>query len=270
MYRRSFFERFKNLDLFPKYVETASVKTEIGAFLTLLSYLFLILLFMNELFLFLTLKLETNLTIDDSRIHNQVAVHFNITFPRLSCKLLHIDALDHSGARHLNIKHDIFTIPLDRKGNRKEHHKPKKLDKLGNGRFFCGSCYDAEEFSQDGCCNTCKEIETAYRKKGLSFNANDFEICDKNLKKEMKYEKDDGCIIYGTLHVNKIAGIFHIAPGVNSIYEDQHYHIYETKDDEKKIDCSHYIDYLYFGKAFSETLYPLSNTKQEDKAKGKI
>ncbi|KAJ3433100.1 endoplasmic reticulum-golgi intermediate compartment protein [Anaeramoeba flamelloides] len=257
MYQKNLLEKLRRIDLFPKYIESASVKTKSGAFLSIASYLLLAFLFLNEFRLFIANDYETKLTIDDSTGPTSVEIYFNITFPNLKCGFLHVDTLDKSGERHLNVKHRVYYMPLDEVGNALDKRNPQILGHLGGKERYCGSCYGAEQYSHNGCCDTCEEIRDAYYKAGWDFVESNFEQCGHPKKKENNV--GHGCLLYGTLRVNKVDGTFHIAPGVNVVRMRQHLHsIDKTEFENGNIDCSHTINQLTFGKPLQGTKNPLA------------
>ncbi|KAJ3432893.1 endoplasmic reticulum-golgi intermediate compartment protein [Anaeramoeba flamelloides] len=255
MYRPDLVDRLRRIDLFPKYVDSASVKTKSGAFLSIVSYLLLAFLFLNEFRLFIANDAETKLTIDSSSGPSNLDIHLNMSFPNLKCGSLHVDVLDQSGARHLNIKQNLIYQPLDENGmllvNKKKGSKTKEN--------YCGSCFGAEQFTPSGCCNTCQEVKEAYYKAGWKPTESEFEQCT-----NQRFHEEDtgiGCLLRGSLKVNKVDGGFHIAPGFNVIRGSQHLHNIGSIEKEGKKDCSHIIHDLTIGKQFKGSNSPLSHTK---------
>jgi hypothetical protein len=62
----------------------------------------------------------------------------------------------------------------------------------------------------------------------------------------MKEQEHEGCNMHGTLHVNKVAGNFHFAPGHS--YAQNNMHIHEVNPEKlKNIRFSHEIHELSFG-----------------------
>lgn len=100
----------------------------------------------------------------------------------------------------------------------------------------CMSCYGAEA-ANFPCCNTCDDVRQAYRQKNWHFSPYGVEQCKKDLEdaegnvkaSELSRDLDsvlklldskEGCRIVGHLEVNKVAGNFHIAPGIS--YQQNH------------------------------------------------
>ncbi|KAF7139960.1 hypothetical protein RHSIM_Rhsim06G0084500 [Rhododendron simsii] len=164
-------------------------------------------------------------------------VQFDVTFPALPCSILSLDAMDISGERHLDVKHDIIKKRIDSHGNvietRQEGIGSPKIEKplqkhggrLEHNETYCGSCFGAEA-SDDECCNSCEEVREAYRKKGWAVSNPDLiDQCKREgFLQRIKDEDGEGCNIYGFLEVNKVAGNFHFAPGKSFDHAGVHMH----------------------------------------------
>lgn len=74
------------------------------------------------------------------------------------------------------------------------------------------------------CCNNCEDVREAYRKKGWAFNnPENIEQCEREgWSQKMKAQQNEGCLVYGYLEVNRVAGNFHFAPGKS--FQQQHVH----------------------------------------------
>lgn len=71
------------------------------------------------------------------------------------------------------------------------------------------------------CCNTCQDVREAYNAQGWVFDPANVDQC----KREgitSTHNNKEGCQIFGTIEVNKIAGNFHIALGQS--FEKHHAH----------------------------------------------
>lgn len=68
---------------------------------------------------------------------------------------------------------------------------------------------------------------------------------------KIKDEAGEGCNIYGSLEVNKVAGNFHFAPGKSFQYSGMHVHDLMAFQTEN-INVSHTIHKLAFGAHFQE------------------
>ena len=52
----------------------------------------------------------------DVGINQKVFVNLNITFPRIKCDALHLDAMDAAGVMQVNVKHDLYKSPVTADG----------------------------------------------------------------------------------------------------------------------------------------------------------
>ncbi|KAG0477535.1 hypothetical protein HPP92_014376 [Vanilla planifolia] len=81
--------------------------------------------------------------------------------------------------------------PLQKHGGRLEH-----------GETYCGSCFGAER-SDDQCCNSCEEVQEAYRNRGWGLtNVDLIDQCKREgFVQKIKEETGEGCNIKGFLEV---------------------------------------------------------------------
>ncbi|GJR32259.1 endoplasmic reticulum-Golgi intermediate compartment protein 3-like protein [Tanacetum coccineum] len=215
------FSKVRNLDAYPKINEDFYSRTLSGGVITLVSSIAMFLLFFSELGLYLHTVTESKLVVDTSR-GEKLHINFDITFPAVSCTLLSLDAMDISGEQHLDIRHDVFKKRLGADGKvieeRKEGIGGPQIDKplqrhggrLEHNETYCGSCFGAESTDHE-CCNSCEEVREAYRRKGWGLtNPELIDQCKREgFAQKIKDEAGEGCNIYGSLEVNKVAGNFH-------------------------------------------------------------
>ncbi|KAK8476257.1 hypothetical protein V6N11_017817 [Hibiscus sabdariffa] len=264
--------KLKKLDVYPKINEDFYRRTVSGGIITLVSSVVMFLLFFSELRLYLHAVTETKLVVDTAR-GETLRINFDITFPALSCSILSVDAMDVSGEQHLDVKHDIIKKRLDVHGNviesRQDGIGAPKIEKplqkhggrLEHNEKYCGSCYGAE-VADDDCCNSCEDVREAYRKKGWGLsNPNLIDQCKREgFLQRIKDEEGEGCNIYGSLEVNKVAGNFHFAPGKSFQQSDVHVHdlLVFQKD---SFNLSHKINRLAFGDYFPGAMNPLDSVE---------
>ncbi|KAI3770213.1 hypothetical protein L6452_01338 [Arctium lappa] len=171
--------------------------------------------------LYLHTVTESKLVVDTSR-GEKLHINFDITFPAVSCTLLSLYAMDISGEQHLDIRHDIIKKRIDSSGNVIEVKQEgiggpqidKPLQDMVAGSVWCRSVLLEDivfYWSDDECCNSCEEVREAYRRKGWGLTNPDLiDQCKREgFAQKIKDEEGEGCNIYGSLEVNKVAGIFH-------------------------------------------------------------
>lgn len=257
-------------DAFPKQREEAAEffnRTSAGGAITIVSGLFMALLFFSELRLFTRVSTVHELSVDTSR-GEMLEIHFDMTFPSLPCSWLSIDAMDISGEVQLEVDHDVYKRRLAHDGTAldagvKHEVGPSAHPMPGNGTDptqdpnYCGSCYGAQ--SREGqCCNTCAEVRDAYRTKGWALlDVEKVEQCHHDgHKEEIEEQKGEGCHVWGELLINKVAGNFHIAPGRS--YQQGNMHIHDLSPFQgESFDFSHTIHKLAFGKEYPGMKNPL-------------
>ncbi|KAG5544302.1 hypothetical protein RHGRI_016898 [Rhododendron griersonianum] len=294
--------KIRSLDAYPKINEDFYSRTLPGGVITLASSIVMLLLFISELSrsslksllyvcLYLHAVTETKLVVDTSR-GETLRINFDVTFPALPCSILSLDAMDISGERHLDVKHDIIKKRIDSHGNvietRQEGIGAPKIEKplqkhggrLEHNETYCGSCFGAEA-SDDECCNSCEEVREAYRNKGWAVSNPDLiDQCKREgFLQRIKDEDGEGCNIYGFLEVNKVAGNFHFAPGKSFDHAGVHMHdllafqkdkyisAYKTNKTENNmlvslyLMISHKINRLAFGEYFPGVMNPLDGVQ---------
>ena len=185
----------KNVDVYPKLQKEFRVQTQTGAKVSIATGIVMIILFLSELRDYLTV-IKTEQMVVDTTISEKLKVNFNISFPSLSCKDAHLNAMDVAGDLQINMHHDVFKRRLDSKGepigdgSTTHIGGPPKLDPS-----YCGSCNGAERPDGEKCCNTCDELKTAYMYHGWGLDkAEAAEQCTRELiLAEREAQKGEGC-----------------------------------------------------------------------------
>ena len=292
-----FVRSLQRFDAFPKVNEDFFQRTLSGGVITLVATIVVAVLFVSQLRVFMAVNTDYELSVDSSR-GEQMRIHLDVTFPRMPCSVVSLDVMDVSGEQELDVSHDIFKRRLDRRGKpiaagekdavngnkvdpetvaaRKRAKTQSEAEERGlvggnetdaeavaAASAPCGSCYGSEQ-TPEQCCNTCDEVREAYRLKGWAFSDPDgIEQCAKEgFSENLRLQSDEGCKIYGSLDVNKVAGNFHFAPGKSFQHGNMHVHDlmpFHTK----KFDMSHKITKLSFGEAFPGVVNPLDGVKRD-------
>eukprot|EP00250_Pteridium_aquilinum_P003513 c13825_g1_i2 orf=635-1795(-) len=266
--------RIRQLDAFPKVNEDFYRRSLSGGIITLISSVVMLLLFLTELRIYLHPVTTTELTVDTSR-GETLQIYLDITFPSLACSIVSLDAMDISGEQHLDVKHNIYKKRLDSTGKVVEPPKQETLGgpqiekplqrhggRLGHNETYCGSCFGAEQ-SDDDCCNSCEEVREAYRRKGWGLSNPDLiDQCKREgWLDKIKEEEGEGCNVYGSLEVNKVAGNFHFAPGKSFQQSNMHVHDFLAFQKES-FNVSHKINELSFGPHFPGVVNPLDKVER--------
>eukprot|EP01108_Squamamoeba_japonica_P007043 TRINITY_DN5858_c0_g1_i1.p1 TRINITY_DN5858_c0_g1~~TRINITY_DN5858_c0_g1_i1.p1 ORF type:complete len:419 (+),score=181.00 TRINITY_DN5858_c0_g1_i1:121-1377(+) len=275
----SFSSRLKKFDAYPKTHEDFRVRTFSGATISILSGAFILFLFFSEFAYYLTTEVHPEVKVDTTR-GEKLQINVDMVFPRLPCAYLTLDAMDVAGEQQLDLSHDIFKRRLRSDGTPVD--APVEKDSaLGVAKppppalsdaakraadeaaaTGCGSCYGAEE-RPGQCCNTCEEVREAYRLKGWAFGSPDSiaQCAREGFSDNLRSQRDEGCHVYGSLQVNKVAGHFHVAPG-KSFAGHQHVHDMQVYGKDAKFDLSHHINSLSFGKPFPGAVNPLDDVEK--------
>ncbi|KAJ1699191.1 hypothetical protein LUZ63_007703 [Rhynchospora breviuscula] len=263
--------KLRNLDAYPKVNEDFYSRTLSGGFITILSSIAILFLFLSEIRLYVYSSKETKLVVDTSR-GDRLRINFDVTFPHIACSILAVDTMDVSGEQHYDIRHDIVKKRLDHIGNtidsRKDGVGGPKIERplqkhggrLDHNEKYCGSCYGAEE-TDDQCCNSCDEVRDAYRKKGWGLtNPDAIDQCKREgFVQRVKDEQGEGCNVHGFVDVNKVAGNFHFAPGKGLPQFNFLQDLFNIQAEHYNI--SHKINKVSFGRDFPGVINPLDGVE---------
>ncbi|XP_043197872.1 endoplasmic reticulum-Golgi intermediate compartment protein 3-like [Amphibalanus amphitrite] len=266
---KSFLDKLRNFDAYPKPLEDFRIKTCGGASVTLISGIIILLLFISEVRDFMAVEQDEELLVDTTR-GEKLKINVDVIFHNIGCNYVSIDAMDSSGESQVNVEHNIFKRKLDLEG--KPIEDPEKEHKLGSAaaqkantttdvavakKDECLSCYGAET-DERKCCNTCMEVRDAYMKKGWAMpSPNSIDQC-KGLKLNDADLKalQEGCQIYGYLEVNRVGGNFHISPGRS--YQHGHIHVHDMQPfSAREFNLTHTIRHLSFGQNVPGRTNPL-------------
>ncbi|KAI8998364.1 endoplasmic reticulum vesicle transporter-domain-containing protein [Gaertneriomyces semiglobifer] len=244
-------DKFKDFDAYAKPIEDFRVKTFSGAAVTLASAVVIFLLVFSEFVDWRKVKMEPSIEVDKAR-KEKLSINLNITVPHVPCYLLSIDVMDVAGEHQNDIQSSVFKKRLDPNGKLIEEAKGEiggTVPQAADGTAYCGSCYGAKP-PASGCCNTCEDVRNAYAASGWTLDKVDStEQCIREgYAEKAETQSTEGCNVFGTIQVNKVAGNFHLAPGKS--YAQSHMHVHDLAPYQKKniFHFSHTIHSLSFGK----------------------
>uniref|UniRef100_A0A0K8TPB3 Endoplasmic reticulum-Golgi intermediate compartment protein 3 n=1 Tax=Tabanus bromius TaxID=304241 RepID=A0A0K8TPB3_TABBR len=246
------FEVLKQLDAYPRLLESYARGTIVGATATLISASIITVLVVLELVRYSEKSVSEELFVDTTR-NSKLKINLDVVIPKLSCDYLSLDATDYSGNQDVKVVHNVKKIKLDLFGNEIRENLTEPLifpnnsqEKTGNSTSSeCGSCYGAAQ----RCCNTCEEVIEAYREKRWEPNYDDFEQCkERKLQKKLSEFRafQEGCHMLGYMEVNRIGGNFHIAPGKS--FSVNHIHVHDVQPfSSSDFNLTHIFRHLSFG-----------------------
>ncbi|XP_013181147.1 PREDICTED: endoplasmic reticulum-Golgi intermediate compartment protein 3 [Papilio xuthus] len=261
--------KFKQFDAYAKTLEDFKVKTATGATITVAGVIIMVLLFLSELYTYMSPNISEELFVDTSRGH-KLRINFDIIVPSISCSYLVLDAMDSSGEQHLQMDHNIHKRRLDLDGNPIEEPKKEEIAISSTVKqntselatVTCGSCYGAA-FNDSQCCNTCEDVKEAYRIRrwALPDLATIVQCKDDESLEKANLALKEGCQIYGYMEVNRVGGSFHIAPGKS--FTINHVHVHDVQPySSSAFNTTHIIQHLSFGSDIkSANTAPLDGVK---------
>jgi endoplasmic reticulum-Golgi intermediate compartment protein 3 len=268
---KSLIDNFKKYDLYGKTLESFQVRTASGAAISICSTLLIVVLLFVEIAIYVRVDTQHELYVDTG-LDEKLRINFDITFPRLPCAFVSVDAMDVSGNHDLDVEHDVFKKRLDAHGN--PVGREVELQTFGDEdvvvpekRPGCGTCYGAEKMEKQ-CCNTCAEVQEAYRQRGWAFtNGEEIAQCKREgFSEMMAAQANEGCQMYGHLLVSKAAGNFHFAPGKS--FQQHHMHVHDLQPlSSDSYNLTHTINQLSFGHNYPGLVNPLDGvSKRTDDA----
>ncbi|OHT10751.1 hypothetical protein TRFO_19886 [Tritrichomonas foetus] len=253
----------RKFDVFPKLENEYRIGTVWGGILSLISITFTIVLSWIEIRSFLNPPIRQRLIVDSARptgddgitISTETLPRFdsfiNITFPSAPCFLLHFDVIDSVTQ---------LTIPLDEikstfirlsPDGKPIAPIPNNFMSMKNGQ--CGSCM----IDNSTCC-TCIEVYNAFHSRGVQPpKISDIPQCS-YVKSQIDKMTNEGCRVESSFRAVRVAGEFHVAPGLSWFNEGWHVHDLLTFGYIfKEVNLSHTINRLQFTK--TDGPLPLDN-----------
>lgn len=266
----------QSMDLHPKLVKDFAVRTKSGATVSIVASLLAVVLLCSEWSWYRTVEKIEHMEVDPIR-NGKFRVNFDVTFPRMPCAIVSLDAMDSSGQHQLDILHNVFKRRLDAEGNPisdgeregslktvrtrddlvKEKQRAIAQGRSNEGITGCGNCYGAGEDGE--CCNTCDDVRAAYRRRKWTFETNGIEQCEKEGfygDATAQLASVEGCNMYGHVEVPKVAGNVHFAPGhaMQQVYSHVHDLVSFTLS---SFNITHKVNSLSFGVYYPGSTSPL-------------
>lgn len=270
-------DRIKRLDAYPKVIDEFRVKTLSGAVVSIIAILCMFVLFCTLIASYWRTEVVDTLFVDKTR-GEQMLVNFDLTFPRVPCAMISIGVMDASGHQQRDIQDNVYKKRLQPDGT---PFGPSRKNEVGNtiatdpallvanqtasiatatggGIEPCGSCYGLGEPGQ--CCNTCKDVRDLYRKRGWNFLPDRISQCaDEGFARNLRAQQKEGCNIYGSVAVPKVAGNLHFVPHEAAARWEPSF---DNVVSGQFFNVSHTINSFYVGEAKPGGGDPLENTRQ--------
>lgn len=254
----------KTFDLYTKIDENYLVKTTGGGYLSLAGWIIILIMIIGQTYTFVTPRFHEHMVVNTT-LGEKLTINLDITFHALTCAEAHLDAMDVAGDNQLNMEDTMFKQRLSPSGavigstqkaamNSNVKLEDKKLAKSpdANEPTKCLSCYGAESGGVE-CCNTCQSLKDAYASLGWSTSEvlkNAVQCKEEQpLNPYADVEKGEGCRVYGSMSVNRVAGNIHIAHGESIVRDGQHIHQFVAAE-ASGYNISHTIHSMSFGKAY--------------------
>lgn len=227
-------QAIKSIDAFPRAEEHLMQKTKSGALVSIVGLVIMATLFLHELRYYLTTNTVHQMAVDLKR-GETLPIHINMSFPSLPCDVLSVDAIDMSGKHEVDLDTNIWKLRLNRDG------------------YIIGTEYVSDLVEKEHSGHNHDEHKD--HQEDLHLQGFD-EEAEKFIKKvKQALDNGEGCRVYGTLDVQRVAGNFHISVHGLNIFVAQM--IFQGSN---HVNVSHVIHDLSFGPKYPGIHNPLDGT----------
>ncbi|GHP03693.1 hypothetical protein PPROV_000244800 [Pycnococcus provasolii] len=233
----------RRLSAYPRAQEHLTTQTTTGAVVTLMGIVIALVLFVNETALSLRPATVQRMDVDATK-HEKLRIHVDISLWRLPCVAVSLDALDQSGKHEVDLHTSIYKQPLD-----------------SNGAAIVGKTPEREwtlrDTPQQGGLMTKDGKEDNSAPSALQRHVRAFQHSQQIVRDiEKALGREEGCRVYGHLDVERVGGNFHISVHTQNFFVLQQLFAADTA----RINTSHTIDSLSFGRAYPGRVNPLDGT----------
>ncbi|KAK1393408.1 Endoplasmic reticulum vesicle transporter, C-terminal [Heracleum sosnowskyi] len=231
-------QAIKNLDAFPRAEDHLLQRTQSGALVSVIGLVIISTLFLHELKYYFTTYTVHEMAVDLKRGEN-LPIHINMTFPSLPCEVVSVDAIDMSGKHEVDLDTNIWKLRLNKDG------------------YIIGTEYISDLVEKGHTAHGHDEGKDHQEVQKLHLHGFDQEAEDmvKNVRQALA--NGEGCRVYGTLDVQRVAGNFHISVHGLNIFVAQM--IFEGAN---HVNVSHVIHDLSFGPNYPGIHNPLDGTSR--------
>ena len=224
---------FRKFDVFPKLDNDYRVGTSIGGILSILSVLSTIILSYIEIRSYFIPRTRQDFFIPSSRPTGddgvtispekqpRFMISINIDFPYVPCYLLHLDVID--SFTQLPIPLDKVKVVLLRLSEKGSPLSELPLDFLNQS--ISSECFPCDpSAAPNSCCRSCKDVINFYRERNIQPpEISKISQCS-DVHQKLASMENEGCRITSEFTPVKVAGEFHIAPGLPFSKEGWHVH----------------------------------------------
>ena len=248
----------KNFDIYSKVDEDFRVQTVGGGWISIIGWIVIAILVSAEISRFFAIEYKEHMIVD-TNLRQKIKINVHMTFHALTCADVHLDAMDVAGDNQLNMESEMFKQridslgkPIGEKGTEIIGHVAEKNQWIPPlAPNACESCYGAET-EEKPCCNSCDELREAYKLRGWNENLilRNSTQCLRDSTNPFAYVRmGEGCIVTGSMLVNKVAGNFHMSLGTSIVRDGAHIHQFLPQD-APGFNVSHTIHSISFGSIY--------------------
>lgn len=272
----------KSFDAFARPVQEFQVKTTFGGYLSVFSLVSVTILFVSQLYYFLKPETKDEMLIDQNQDQKFFNISIDMTLPQVPCAVLSMNLFDPKKANVMHVSTDIYKTRLSKSGKiigtkvrdslinvAQTAEELKKAGRTSSGvktthattHLRCHSCFQSHS-DEDDCCQTCEDIRTEFRKRGLNEKPADYVFgqCVEDAYEQARPEEGEGCHLQADLHVKKVPATLHI--GVAQHFKTEFVKTQDLTSMLTSLDFSHSIDRLSFGPDFPGLVHVLNGRKK--------
>jgi hypothetical protein len=253
------------LDFFPKIEDdvATSVHHKQSPFfggLTAVTSLILVYLFLSAFSVYLTTTSSESIVVD-GHARQKLPVHFSLTFPHLACEETNIDLIDKVGEQVLHAVQGVRKQRIDLQGRKLgEPYVEKDGDDDGGGDHDTEHDGGKEEATRKSEHKTRASDEATMPPPSGTNNIDSGLTHAERLIEEARREaaqRTSGCIISGSLSVNRVGGNFHVTIGRTAM-RGSTTHVHKFKFSRSRFfNASHTVNHLGFGDGYADRVDPL-------------
>jgi hypothetical protein len=233
----------KSFDFSNKAHSDLTVKTALGGYLAICSFMVMLALFVNEFLYFLQVEREDRVVLESSFFRaKDLNITLQIHLPKMPCGVVALNVVDKDAkGNHAHSTDGIYKRRSLAPGAKNLGASRTGVEFLrGEQAIGCMPCYDVVE-----CCRTCEDVKNSWLRRGKALPTDYvFEQCLKELYAAHPVQDGESCFIDAFLNLKQVNARLEIGLLGNDTA------IFPPHWNDNELDFSHTIDVLRFGDDF--------------------
>lgn len=251
--RSRFVHRVQQFDVYPKQLDEIKVKSSWGAAVTIIGVAIVTFLLVSETVEFFNPVREDVLLVNHNR-DERMKINVRMTFFNLPCQSVSLDIADKFGENQnpATIFKTVQKQPYKGDFPTLWHSMKEQYGTLDT--------YDFENLLWEAMWADATNTQPAAGNKGLGRRLGSLfgkMMSNPFLKRALRNDGKEGCMLKGYMEVNKVEGNFHLAVGESHSENGGHHHHWAAETRHLGFNATHYIHHLSFGEPFPGVVHPL-------------